>query len=115
MTHGLVVKWRSQTVKQRQIVAMSVAVAAGLGLAGFGVATHLGQRASAATPRGGPAVYGHRPFHPWRANWCGPAPGPLQVRITLSGGRGTVSGSVNGPPDSYYGPQCLRRNQSSTL
>lgn len=49
------------------------------------------------------------------ANWCGPAPGPLQVRITLSGGRGTVSGSVNGPPDSYYVPQCLRCNQPSTL
>lgn len=34
-------------------------------------------------------------------NWCGPAHGQLQIGITLPEGRGTVSGSVNGPPDSY--------------
>lgn len=48
-------------------------------------------------------------------NWCGPAPGPLQIQITLPGGRGTVSASVNGPPGYDYVPQCLQPKQASTL
>lgn len=48
-------------------------------------------------------------------NWCGPAPGPLQIKLTLPGGRGTVSGSINGPPDYDYVPQCIQPNQPSTL
>ncbi|MCL5117101.1 MAG: DUF4232 domain-containing protein [Firmicutes bacterium] len=48
-------------------------------------------------------------------NWCGPAPGPLDIQITLSGNRGTVSGPLNGPPDYNYLPQCLQPNQPSTI
>jgi hypothetical protein len=39
------------------------------------------------------------------ANWCGPAPGPLRVRITLPGG-GTVAGPFDGPPEYDYVPRC---------
>ena len=48
-------------------------------------------------------------------NWCGPAPGPLQIQMTLPGDRGTVSAPVNGPPDYDYVPQCIQPNQPSTL
>ena len=48
-------------------------------------------------------------------NWCGPAPGPLQIQVTLPDGRGTVAGALNGPPDYDYVPQCLQPTQPSTL
>ena len=48
------------------------------------------------------------------ANWCGPAPGPLSVRITLPGG-GVVTGPFNGPPDYDFVPPCLAPGQPSTI
>lgn len=39
------------------------------------------------------------------ANWCGPAPGPLRVRITLRAGD-TVTGPFDGPPGYDLVPRC---------
>ncbi len=49
------------------------------------------------------------------ANWCAAGPGPLRIRITLGGGRGTVSAPFDGPPDYDYVPRCDQPDQPSTL
>jgi hypothetical protein len=49
------------------------------------------------------------------SNWCGGAPGPLTVRVTLPAGGGTVSGPFDGPPDYDFVPQCLDAHQRSTI
>lgn len=46
-------------------------------------------------------------------NWCGSAPGPLTMRITLSSGGGTILAPFNGPP--AYVPLCTQPGQPSTL
>ncbi len=48
-------------------------------------------------------------------NWCGRAPGPLTVRVTLPAGRGTVTGPFDGPPDYDFVPPCLAAHQRSTV
>jgi photosystem II stability/assembly factor-like uncharacterized protein len=40
------------------------------------------------------------------ANWCGPAPGPLRIRITLPNGGGAVTGGLDGPPGYDFVPRC---------
>lgn len=49
------------------------------------------------------------------SNWCGRAPGPLTVRVTLPAGSGTVTGPFDGPPDYDFVPQCLDAHQRSTV
>lgn len=46
-------------------------------------------------------------------NWCGTAPGPLTMRITLTSGGGTILAPFNGPP--AYVPLCTQPGQPSTL
>jgi hypothetical protein len=48
------------------------------------------------------------------ANWCGPPPGPLSVRVTLAVG-GVVTGPFNGPPDYRFVPDCVGSRQPSTV
>jgi hypothetical protein len=48
------------------------------------------------------------------ANWCGPPPGPLSVRVTLAAG-GVVTGPFNGPPDYNFVPGCVGSGQPSTV
>jgi hypothetical protein len=48
------------------------------------------------------------------SNWCGAAPGPLHVRMTLPGG-GTLSGSLDGPPEYDFVPRCDQPVQPSGL
>jgi hypothetical protein len=48
-------------------------------------------------------------------NWCGRAPGPLMVRVTLPAGGGTVTGLFDGPPDYDFVPQCLDPHRRSTV
>jgi hypothetical protein len=48
------------------------------------------------------------------ANWCGPAPGPLSVRVTLAAG-GVVTGPFDGPPDYDYVPLCTGPGAPSTI
>jgi hypothetical protein len=48
------------------------------------------------------------------SNWCGAGPGPLHVRMTLPGG-GTLTGSLNGPPESDAVPRCDQPTQSSGM
>jgi hypothetical protein len=40
------------------------------------------------------------------SNWCGGAPGPLRIRITLPEGLGAVTGDINGPPLAAVVPRC---------
>jgi hypothetical protein len=49
------------------------------------------------------------------ANWCGPDPGPLRLRITLPNGGGTLESSFDGPPDYDYLPGCVTPGEGSTL
>jgi hypothetical protein len=49
------------------------------------------------------------------SNWCGRAPGPLTIRVTLPAGGGTVTGSFDGPPDYDFVPQCLDAHHGSTV
>jgi hypothetical protein len=48
------------------------------------------------------------------ANWCGPPPGPLSVRVTLATG-GVVTGPFNGPPDYNFVPDCVGSGEPSTV
>jgi Protein of unknown function (DUF4232) len=48
------------------------------------------------------------------ANWCGPPPGPLSVRVTLATG-GVVTGPFNGPPGYNFVPDCVGSGQPSTV
>lgn len=48
-------------------------------------------------------------------NWCGPAPGPLRIRVVLPGGSGTVIAPFDGPPDGSYVARCDLPGQPSTL
>jgi hypothetical protein len=48
------------------------------------------------------------------ANWCGPGPGPLRVRVMLPAG-GTVTGPFDGPPDYDYVPRCVNPRLPSTI
>jgi Protein of unknown function (DUF4232) len=48
------------------------------------------------------------------ANWCGPRPGPLLVRIAIPG-VGLVTGPFDGPPDYDYVPPCLAPGQPSEI
>jgi hypothetical protein len=47
------------------------------------------------------------------SNWCGSPPGPLHIRITLAGNKGTLTGPFDGPPN--YVPVCRDSTQPSTL
>ena len=49
------------------------------------------------------------------ANWCGPNPGPLRIRISLPNGDGVIDAPFDGPPDYDYVPGCGNRSQPSTL
>jgi Domain of unknown function (DUF4232) len=49
------------------------------------------------------------------SNWCGPPPGPLHLRISLAGGRGTLTSTFDGPPDGHYVPRCVAHGRPSTL
>lgn len=49
------------------------------------------------------------------ANWCGPSPGSLRVRISLPNGDGVIDAPFDGPPDYDYVPGCSNRSQLSTL
>jgi hypothetical protein len=49
------------------------------------------------------------------SNWCGSPPGPLQIRITLSGDEGTLTGPFDGPPNYDFVPACRDSSQPSTL
>ena len=48
------------------------------------------------------------------ANWCGPRPGPLMLRIAIPG-TGSVTGPFNGPPDYDYVPPCVDPGQPSRI
>ena len=48
------------------------------------------------------------------SNWCGAAPGPLHVRMSLPGG-GTVTGPFDGPPESDFVPRCDQPTQPSGI
>lgn len=48
------------------------------------------------------------------ANWCGAAPGPTRVRITLPGG-GTVTGPFDGPPLFDFVPRCDNPSEPSFM
>jgi hypothetical protein len=48
------------------------------------------------------------------SNWCGAAPGSLQISIGLVGG-GTVTGPFDGPPGYTYVPPCISAGQVSSL
>jgi len=48
------------------------------------------------------------------ANWCGPGPGQLRVRVMLPAG-GTVTGPFDGPPDQDYVPRCVSPGLPSTI
>jgi hypothetical protein len=48
------------------------------------------------------------------ANWCGAAPGPMRVRITLPGG-GTVTGPFDGPPEYDFIPRCDNSSEPSFM
>jgi hypothetical protein len=48
------------------------------------------------------------------SNWCGATPGPLHIRMTLPGG-GTVTGSLDGPPEYDYVPRCDQPAQPSGI
>jgi hypothetical protein len=49
------------------------------------------------------------------ANWCGRAPGPLSVRVTLPAGGGMITGPFNGPPDYNFLPRCTNSRQPSII
>ncbi len=49
------------------------------------------------------------------SNWCGGAPGPLRIRITLPEGMGAVTGDINGPPLLAVVPRCDHPESTSTL
>lgn len=49
------------------------------------------------------------------SNWCGSRPGPLQIRITLAGNEGTLTGPFDGPPNYDFVPACRDNTQPSTL
>ena len=49
------------------------------------------------------------------ANWCGPSPGPLRIRISLPNGDGVIDAPFDGPSDYDYVPGCGNRSQPSTL
>lgn len=49
------------------------------------------------------------------SNWCGSAPGALQIRITLWGNRGALTGPFDGPPNYAFVPACRDSSQPSTL
>lgn len=48
-------------------------------------------------------------------NWCGAAPGPLRLRISLGDGLGILVAPFDGPPDYDYVPRCDQPGQPSTL
>jgi len=48
------------------------------------------------------------------SNWCGAAPGPLHVRLTIPGG-GTLTGPLDGPPESNFVPRCDQPTEPSGL
>jgi hypothetical protein len=47
-------------------------------------------------------------------NWCGAAPGALELQIILAGGRGTVAAPLNGQLGDYV-PGCSKRGAPSVL
>ncbi len=49
------------------------------------------------------------------SNWCGGAPGPLRIRITLPEGMGAVTGDINGPPLLAVVPRCDHPESTSAL
>jgi len=49
------------------------------------------------------------------SNWCGAAPGPLDVAVTLAGDATAVTGPFNGPPGYDFVPACRDATQPSTL
>ena len=49
------------------------------------------------------------------SNWCGGPPGQLQIRITLSGNEGTLTGPFDGPPNYDFVPACRDSSQPSML
>lgn len=48
------------------------------------------------------------------SNWCGRAPGPLRVRVGLPSG-GSISGSLDGPPEGTFVPRCDHPESASAL
>lgn len=48
-------------------------------------------------------------------NWCGPAPGPLTIAVTLPGSGGRLTAPFDGPPDYDYVPGCIAPARASTL
>jgi hypothetical protein len=49
------------------------------------------------------------------ADWCGPRPGPLRLRISLPDDGGTLFTPFDGPPDYDFVPTCLSRGTPSTI
>jgi hypothetical protein len=49
------------------------------------------------------------------SNWCGGAPGPLRIRMTLPEGMGAVTGDINGPPLAAVVPRCDHPEWTSAL
>jgi hypothetical protein len=48
------------------------------------------------------------------SNWCGSAPGPLEIAVTLPGSTKAV-GSFNGPPNYNYVPTCQDHSRASVI
>lgn len=48
-------------------------------------------------------------------NWCGDAPGPLELEIVLPAAAGTVVAPFDGPPDYDYLPTCQSSIQPSIV
>ncbi len=49
------------------------------------------------------------------ANWCGVAPGPLQIRITIIGSTTGLIAPFDGPPGTDYVPMCASDSKTTTL
>jgi hypothetical protein len=49
------------------------------------------------------------------ANWCGPPPGNLQIRLVLDGTTEAIAGPFDGPPSYNFVPACTDSAQPSTL
>ncbi len=49
------------------------------------------------------------------ANWCGSAPGSLEIDVTMAGSTTALVGALDGPPATAYVPRCENSSSPSTL
>jgi hypothetical protein len=49
------------------------------------------------------------------ANWCGPQPGNLQIRLVLDSTTEAIAGPFDGPPNYNFVPACTDKAHASTL